>query len=49
MMYRVWYWLSEELHMVSCGTDTDYAMALLMYYHFTPSYHPWLESYRKEG
>lgn len=53
LMYRVWYWLNDELCMISCGRNGSYAWRLVEdyhepYLHYHPSYLPWLE-YVKGG
>ena len=46
-MYRVWYWLAENLHMVNCGSNVKYAVKLWIYYvqagYNAPAYNAWLE------
>lgn len=39
-MYRVYYWLSGQLFMVSCGGQADYAWKLMVAYY---DYLPYLE------
>lgn len=45
-MYRVWYWLNDELYMVNCGKNAEYAWNIIVSYF--PDYQPYLE-YVMEG